>query len=174
MSSAFEAPFMSPATFDRRKLASKWTIVGSRDGRHCSVADRDGQRDAHATMQLPDRKACRIATIHKGIAVRGMQDRKTDGELGMAAMCIAGHQLVNKLVNIPGTDKKIKKSMEARYLAVVASQSSPGVHWQLPFGKHLNAQESTERFYHDGELVLQGRAGGTRKGPVGRTDRARR
>ncbi len=154
----FDAPFVSRATFAAGELEGEW-VVADAQGRKCSsVIFRHGKRDGTATLWQLDGEVCREATFRNGVAVGDVRERNSDGQLVTIATYVDGHQLVNKVTNFSGTDKK---KSEAGYLAATVNEVSPDDFWQLRFAEYSANSESVRHgtwktWYADGQVESEG------------------
>lgn len=154
----FEAPFVSSATFTAGELDGEWTIVDAKDRKCSCVAFRNGKRNGTATLWRPDGKICREATFRNGVAVGDVRECNADGRLLTIASYIDGHQMVNKVTNFPGTDKK---KSEAGYLAAAVTEATPDDFEQLRFAEYVAKGEAERHgawksWYPNGQVESEG------------------
>jgi antitoxin component YwqK of YwqJK toxin-antitoxin module len=155
----FEAPFVARATFVGGQLDGTWTILDAQDRKCSCVAFRHGKRDGPATLWRPDGQVLREATFCDGVIVGDVRERGADGQLTTVATYIDGHQLVNKVVNFPGTDTK---RSEAGYLAAAVNEVSPDEFWQLRYAEYAARGEAQRHgewktWHANGVLESEGR-----------------
>ena len=150
----FEAPFTSLAIFDAGELDGEWTIVDAKDRKCSSVAFRRGKRDGKATLWQPDGQVCREAIFRNGVATGDVRERGADGQLATIATYVDGHQLVNKVTNFSGTDKR---KSEASYFAAEVSEASPDDYWKLRFAEYTARGETVRhgawKTWHEGGQI---------------------
>lgn len=154
----YAAPFTSLATFVAGELDGDWTIVDAQDRKCSCVAFRHGKRDGKATLWQADGQVCREATFRNGVAVGDVRERGADARLATVAMYIDGHQLVNKVTNFSGTDRK---KSEASFFAATVSEASPDDFWQLRFAEYTARGETIRHgtwktWYEGGQVESEG------------------
>jgi antitoxin component YwqK of YwqJK toxin-antitoxin module len=154
----FEAPFVSRATFAAGELEGEWTIADAQDRKCSSVVFRRGKRDGTATLWQKDGEVCREATFRNGVAVGDVRERNADGRLDTIATYVDGHQLVNKVTNFSGTDKK---KSEASYLAAAVNEATPDDYWQLRFAEYSARSKSVRHgawktWFANGQVESEG------------------
>jgi antitoxin component YwqK of YwqJK toxin-antitoxin module len=154
----FDAPFVSRATLAAGELDGEW-IISDAQGRKCSsVAFHCGRRNGKATLWQPDGQVYREAAFRNGVAVGEVRECNADGRLNTIATYVDGHQLVNKVTNFPGTDKK---KSEAGYLTAAVNEVSPDDFWHLTFAAYAIRGEAQShglwRTWHaNGQLESEG------------------